>query len=113
MDPVYQDEFILGFQQQLNPSWSWGARGIYRKLHNAIDDMEVTWNGFCETDFFMMANPGEVATVFGDTDCDGTNDSWINIDTNKTGWVKYDEDGNILGIVGWDKPRRSYKALEF
>jgi hypothetical protein len=75
--------------------------------------MEITWNGFCETDFFAMANPGKQLTVYGDTDCDGTNDSWINIDTNKTGWVKYDEDGNILGIVGWDKPRRSYKALEF
>ena len=113
MDPVYQDEFILGFQQQLTPSWSWGVRGIHRTLHNAIDDMEITWNGFCETDFFAMANPGKQLTVYGDTDCDGTNDSWINIDTNKTGWVKYDEDGNILGIVGWDKPRRSYKALEF
>ncbi|KGQ20548.1 Oar protein [Lysobacter dokdonensis DS-58] len=113
MDPVYQDEAILGFQQQLNPSWSWGVRGIYRKLKNAIDDMEVTWNGFCETDFFMMANPGEVATVYGDTDCDGTNDNWINIDTARTGWALYDVDGNFVGTTGWVKPKRDYKALEF
>jgi outer membrane receptor for ferrienterochelin and colicin len=113
MDPVYQDEFILGFQQQLTPSWSWGVRGIYRKLHNAIDDMEVTWNGFCETDFFMMANPGEVATVYGDTDCDGENDNWIDIDTARTGWALYDADGNFAGTTGWVKPKRDYKALEF
>ena len=113
MDPVYQDELILGFQQQVTPNWSWGVRGIHRKLHNAIDDMEITWNGYCETDFFAMANPGKELTVYGDTDCDGTNDSWINIDTNKTGWVKYDADGNILGIVGWDKPNRTYSAMEF
>ncbi len=111
MDPVYQDEFILGFQQQLDPSWSWGVRGIYRKLHNAIDDMGVTFNGYCDTDFFMMANPGEVATVFGDTDCDGVNDAWINIDTAVTGWAL--DNPGPLQTRGWNKPRRDYKALEF
>ena len=40
MDPVYQDEAILGFQQSINDAWSYAVRGIYRKLHNAIDDME-------------------------------------------------------------------------
>jgi hypothetical protein len=113
MDPVYQDELILGFQQQLNPSWSWGVRGIYRKLHNAIDDMEITWNGYCEMDTFIMGNPGEVATIYGDTDCDGVNDSNISIDTSKAGWALYDVDGNFVGTTGWVKPRRDYKALEF
>ena len=42
MDPVYQDELILGFQSMIDDKWSWGVRGIYRKLHNAIDDMEIT-----------------------------------------------------------------------
>ena len=113
MDPVYQDELILGFQQQLSSSWSWGVRGTYRKLHNAIDDMEITWNGFCETDFFAMANPGKVLTVYGDTDCDGVNDSYVNIDTARTGWALYNTDGDLVGSTGWDKPRRDYKALEF
>src|SRR3546814_14736139 len=35
MDPVYQDELILGFQQQLSAAWSWGVRGIYRKIGRA------------------------------------------------------------------------------
>jgi outer membrane receptor protein involved in Fe transport len=35
MDPVYQDEFILGFQQMLGEKWSWGVSGTYRKMHNA------------------------------------------------------------------------------
>ncbi|BCT93244.1 Oar protein [Lysobacter helvus] len=113
MDPVYQDELILGFQQQLTDAWSWGIRGIHRKLHNAIDDMEITWNGFCEVDFFAMANPGKDLTVLSDTDCDGENDAFVNIDTSKTGWAMYDVDGNLIGITGWPKPRRSYKALEF
>ncbi len=45
MDPVYQDELILGFQSMIDDKWSWGVRGIYRKLNNAIDDMEITSNG--------------------------------------------------------------------
>ena len=39
MDPVYQDELILGFQSMSDSKWSWSVRGIYRDLHNAIDDV--------------------------------------------------------------------------
>ena len=38
LDPMYQDEFILGFQSQITDHQSIGARGIYRKLKAAIDD---------------------------------------------------------------------------
>ena len=113
MDPVYQDELILGFQQQLDPSWSWGVRGIYRKLHNAIDDMEITWNGFCEVDQFVMANPGKPLTYITDTDCDGENDGYVTVDTAKSGWAIYDVDGNFVGSTGFPSPHRDYKALEF
>lgn len=35
----YQDEFILGFDKQLNASWVYGAKATYRKLRNGIDDV--------------------------------------------------------------------------
>ncbi|RZA36816.1 MAG: TonB-dependent receptor [Lysobacteraceae bacterium] len=38
LKPMYQDEFILGFQASLGDHMSYGARGIYRKLQAAIDD---------------------------------------------------------------------------
>jgi hypothetical protein len=118
MDPVYQDELILGFQSMLDDQWSWGVRGIYRKLENAIDDMEITSNGvLCggEPGYvgFIMANPGEVATVYTDTDCDGDNDGFVEIDTSVAGWAVYDDDGNYVGDIGYGHPRRTYKALEF
>ena len=86
MDPVYQDELILGFQSMIDDKWSWGVRGIYRKLNNAIDDMEITSNGIlCGGEpgsvGFVMGNPGEPLTVFTDTDCDGENDGFVTIDT--------------------------------
>ena len=76
MDPVYQDELILGFQSMLDDKWSWGVRGIYRKLNNAIDDMRILSTGIvCAGEpngsGFVMGNPGEPLTVFTDTDCDG------------------------------------------
>jgi hypothetical protein len=117
MDPVYQDELILGFQSMINEKWSYGVRGIYRKLHNAIDDMELTSNGILcggEPGYigYIMGNPGEDATVYTDTDCDGENDGYVTIDTSKAGWALYDDDGNYIGETGWVKPNRSYRALE-
>ena len=116
MDPVYQDEVILGFQQMINERWSWGVSGTYRRLNNAIDDMEISATGACGPDGYVgwvMANPGEEVTVWGDTDCDGDPDGWVNVDTSKEGWAMYDDDENYLGQTGWSKPKRVYKAVEF
>jgi hypothetical protein len=126
MDPVYQDELILGFQQQLSEAWSWGVRGIYRKLNNAIDDLNITATHCGRVpSTWVMGNPGDDITVWGDTDCDGENDGYVTIDTSKGGyWTEADnyvyEDGEwqytdstATGQRGWVKPKRVYKALEF
>jgi hypothetical protein len=116
MDPVYQDEAILGFQQMLNQNWSWGVSGTYRRLHNAIDDMEISATAQCGGDGYIgwvMANPGQKVTVWGDTNCDGTPDGYLTVDTSKEGWAMYDADGNYLGQRGWVKPKRTYTAVEF
>jgi hypothetical protein len=118
LDPVYQDELILGFQSMLDDKWSWGVKGIYRKLNNAIDDMEITSNGvLCDgapgEPGFVMGNPGEALTIFTDTDCDGESDGFVTIDTANAGWAMFDEDGNYIGERGYSKPKRTYKALEF
>ena len=125
MDAVYQDELILGFQQQLSQAWSWGIRGIYRKLHNAIDDMNITATDCGRIDgLWVMANPGEDVTFWGDTDCDGEDDGYVTVDTSKGGyWTEADNyefiDGEWeyvgstpTGQRGWVKPKRSYKAFE-
>ena len=117
MDPVYQDELIVGFQSMIDEKWSWGVRGIYRKLNNAIDDMEITSTGIvCDGEpvgaGFVMGNPGEPLTIFSDTNCDGENDAFVTIDTGKAGWAMFDEDGNYVGDVGYPEPKRDYKALE-
>lgn len=117
MDPVYQDELILGFQRMIDEIWSWGVRGTYRRLHNAIDDMSITstgviCNGKPVSNGFVMANPGQVVTLWSDTNCDGQNDAYVDIDTSNAGWAIYDDNGNYVGDIGYEKPKRSYKAVE-
>jgi len=116
MDPVYQDEIILGFQTMINEQWSWGARATYRKLTNAIDDMAITSTGVvCDgepvSNGYIMGNPGRTATIFSDTDCDGENDAFIDVDTSKGGWAKYKDD-EYVGDQPYEEPRRNYTALE-
>lgn len=112
MEQVYQDEFIVGFQSLIDDKWAWGVRGIYRKLHNAIDDMQITYNGFCEVDPFVMGNPGRELTFYTDTDCDGENDRFVTIDTSKHGWALYNDNGDFVGDIGYGTPKRDYRALE-
>ncbi|MGN2245405.1 TonB-dependent receptor domain-containing protein [Frateuria sp. GZRR35] len=125
MDPVYQDEAILGFQQMIDNSWSWGVSATYRRLHNAIDDMEISATAQCGEDGYIgwvMANPGKKVTVWGDTNCDGDADGYLTVDTSKEGWAMYRQDGvdadgdpimTYIGQRGWVKPKRTYTALEF
>ena len=119
MDPVYQDEAILGFQGMIDDKWSWGVRGIYRKLHNAIDDMEITSNGIlCDGEpgsvGFVMANPGDTLTVYTDTDCDGENDGFVDIDTSRRrlGAVRRRRQLRRRHAAATIRSR-TYKALEF
>ena len=122
MDPVYQDELILGFQAMIDDKWSWGVRGIYRNLENAIDDMNILSTGvMCagrpSSAGFVMANPGQPLTIYTDTNCDGTNDAWVTVDTSRDGWAHFRGDnggGTYMGsTMGFPEPKRTYTALEF
>jgi outer membrane receptor protein involved in Fe transport len=45
LDPMYQDEFILGFQREMGAGWTLGARAIRREVKNGMDDY-CSHNGF-------------------------------------------------------------------
>ena len=112
--PMYQDEFIIGFQQALANRWSVGAKVTHRKLQSVMDDMcngpgAAQWaqaNGYSAAqagligdaiDHCFLYNPGGDLTA--------------NIDL---------EDGKGLTRVvipasslGFEKPQRKWTALEF
>src|SRR5690606_10267844 len=104
---VYQDEFILGFQQALNREWSWGVNATYRTVGRAIEDALINSSPeACPwySGDWPIINPGETATLW----CP-TTEEWFEIDTSQEGY-------RMLGsgqVVGYPKPKRVYKAVEF
>ena len=80
LTPMYQDEYVIGVQREINRQWNVSVRGIYRNLGSSFDDAIVDQalnvyaakNGLPDqTDSFhyVLINPGKDATInwdFGD-----------------------------------------------
>ncbi|MDI1252883.1 TonB-dependent receptor [Thermomonas sp.] len=103
---VFQDEYILGFQQAINQEWSYGINATYRKVTRAIEDVSTRHVEGCPwySGDWPILNPGETNTLW----CPDTND-WVTFDNSVDG---YKATGNGM-IFGYKKPRRTYKAVEF
>ena len=109
LKPMYQDEYILGFQKQLTDNFSLGMRALSRELKTSIDDncdyhtvLEVAAeqgydvNPGAQFNYCFMVNPGQDVEFLGDVDGDGVTEV-INIPADRLG----------------PGTRRKYKALEF
>src|SRR5690606_2763063 len=108
LDAVHQDEAILGFQQMVNQAWSGGVNATYRRMDNAMDDVRI--NALCGVrhgTLWPIANPGDDLTLWGTTDMGCAQDGWVTIDTSKEGYITVGSNR----IVGYSKPRRTYKGL--
>ena len=102
---VFQDEFILGFQQAINQAWSYGVNATYRKMTRAVEDVSTRHVEGCPwySGDWPILNPGETNTLW----CP-TTEEWVTFDNSKDGY-------KALGsgeIMGYKKPRRTYKAVE-
>jgi hypothetical protein len=111
MEAVYQDEFILGFQQMINEAWSWGVNATYREMHHAVDDIRITHTpcGPTGKNVWVVGNGGEDVTIWGNPSIGCASEGWITIDTSKDGYIKTGD----RSVVGYAKPKRDYKAVEF
>lgn len=114
LDPLYQDEYILGFQKQLGDLFSVGVSYIHRDLGSAVDDIcdgsqAEIWaldNGYDADEanaiynalaHCFLTNPGE--------------DLAANVDLHGTGELtEVLIPADAIGIPG---PVRKYRALEF
>lgn len=113
ISPLYQDEYILGMQMQLNEKWSLGLRGITRDLKSGMDDIcnydePYAWaisEGYSEdhagaiasaVNHCFLTNPG--------------NDLSANVDLDGTGELT-----TVVipaAALGFPEAKRSYKAIE-
>ncbi|MDQ3229880.1 MAG: Oar protein, partial [Pseudomonadota bacterium] len=84
LEPMYQDEYILGMQMQLTDNFSLGVRGIKRDLKQAIDDwcdyagladylgtIGKSFHPGSQFNYCMLFNPGSDLVINGDVDGDG------------------------------------------
>ncbi|MGH8077933.1 MAG: TonB-dependent receptor plug domain-containing protein, partial [Lysobacter sp.] len=128
IDPMYQDEMILGFEYQIAPKWSVGVRGIYRDLKSTLEDMAVD----AGLNQYMVDNNIASTTqdCFGDDAAvgGGTSDNLfacgfdyyvlgnpgmpitIQVDTDGDGTLELVELSSEQ--LGYDESVRKYKAIE-
>ncbi|WP_297101344.1 TonB-dependent receptor [Thermomonas sp.] len=126
LKPMYQDEYILGFQKQITDTFSLGTRLIHRDLKAAIDDQcdyrpIIDWalaNGFTDNGgiFIEPADKTQNSDIAvynpGFAFCHLYNpgrDSVFKMDVNGDGVLETVElDADILG----PKAKRKYTAFE-
>ncbi|WP_411359784.1 TonB-dependent receptor [Pseudidiomarina salilacus] len=115
LDPIYQDELIVGYEAQINDDWNYGVRGIYREFNNAIEDMRINVNvpGCGNISGWVFANPGRELTL--QRECPDTgNVTDILIDLGEVQDYGFDLDGDgNPDPIGGDQVQRKYYALEF
>lgn len=63
LDPMYQDEYILGFQKDIGNGWSWGVRGTYRDLKSTIEDAVLLPTDPSLAPAYALINPGNPVTL--------------------------------------------------
>jgi len=122
LKPMYQDELILGYQQELTDNWTGGVKFIYRKIKNGMDDMcshdgfynwgvdqglpmaneangwETPEGGFdvASMQGCIMVNPGKDINIFADINGNGEVQE-INVSNDYFNLADY---------------KRSYKGIE-
>jgi len=74
LDPMFQDEWIVSYERQLNDNWTAGIRYINRELSSTIDDIifdfaleNVGWDGPIGSSndcHYVLVNPGTTTTTF-------------------------------------------------
>lgn len=128
IDPMYVDEFILGYEQRVFGDWTLGIKGTYRELGTAIDDVAIdaavlaycendsgdlsaaicynVWYGFHQ---YVLTNPGEdmVITLSGD--------DLTRADAGPGGLGRTFADREVTltaADLNYPVPERTYKAVE-
>ena len=115
LSAYYQDEYILGFDQQITPNWVWGAKGTYRNLKSIIDD-------FCDARAFLAheAAAGTPITnpAFTEWETNGAPCLLFNPGRGGTFTIDHDGNGTLKDVtlsakeLGFPELKRKYYAFE-
>jgi hypothetical protein len=90
IEPMYQDEWIVGYERLVAEDWVVGVRYIKRELSSTIDDILTPCGNY------ILTNPGTTAQTFDDCNTAGTIQA-----------VTY-----TPAELGFPKAERTYEAVE-
>jgi hypothetical protein len=86
LKPMYQDEFIVGFQMPVNKDWTVGVRGIHREMTHFIEDIGAdVVPGDDSTYVDVLTNPGQTLNIYADLG-DGKGLRQFIVPANKQGY---------------------------
>jgi outer membrane receptor for ferrienterochelin and colicin len=124
IDPMYVDEWILGYEQEVFDGWTFSLKGTYRELGTAIDDVAIdaavldycsganpdnltyaecysVWYGFHQ---YVLTNPGQDMRITL---------SGADLSRATGGRVTTDREITLTADqLNYPEPIRTYKALE-
>lgn len=112
LKPTKQEEFIVGFQQDLGSEWKGGVRATYRNLLQTIDD-------FCDPTAFDNWKTRTGSSL--STDNVDSNAPCFVVNPGSGATIRYDIDGNgtldtvhlTAADIGLPKAVRKYLGFEF
>jgi len=108
---MYQDEYVLGYEQEVAANFSVGVKGIYKNLGRAIED-RCDINSGTDAGFAfapgqcIIENPGEGSFgkgIFPDQDVPAGSNPQVEC---------LDADGNSIPCIAHPKAKRKYKGFE-
>jgi hypothetical protein len=109
LKPMNQDEFILGIQHKLENRWVIGAKAIYRKINDGMDDFcdTTAFTKFAASKGYTNFNPASLAQCFL---MNPGRDAHIAMDINNDGHLVV----QTVPAAFLDLPQyqRTYEALE-
>ncbi len=110
LSPMYQDEFIAGFQKDFGNGWTGGMRAIYRSVGSGMDDY-CDWHAFYNYAHATGHLNYDPATAAGCFILNPGKDVTASLDLDNTG--VYTLNHVAASYFNLPKYKRDYKALEF
>jgi len=124
IQPMYQDEFTLGYERALGKKWRASVKGIQRKLAQTIEDEAVDAalgayalkkgytnfevGGF---DYYVLTNPGSAATFYVNMKNDLNSDGVVDI-SDQSGGIGTKEQVTLdAGALGYPKASRNFYSV--
>src|SRR5690606_7351607 len=110
LSPMYQDEYIVGAQMQLNDLWTIGTRLVYRDVKSGMDDT-CTLQPFMDWAADQGLDDFDPNSVPGCFFINPGQDVMLNVDTDGDGTVEL---AHVpASCFGLPEYKRSYPGLEF